>query len=138
MAKFIKVPTFDIFDEETGLWAPKEKWWLEGECIYQSDIKHTESDNAGILVTVPDRFETDLASIPRLARLLIPKNDRHRAPAVVHDYLCRLDDFSRKTADKIFLEAMALVGVKRVRRRAMYLAVRIGAMKNIFKRGKKS
>lgn len=126
MAEFIEVPLFDIFDEETGLWAPKEKWWLEGPCIYLSDYK--DDRGVPIQVTVPHRFETDLASIPRLARLLIPKNDRHRAPAVVHDYLCRLEDFSRKLADKIFLEAMVLVGVKRVRRRTMYWAVRIGSL----------
>ena len=128
MARFIEVPTFDIYDEETGTWAPKEKWWLEGRCVYQSDIKYLSSDEDGVLVVVPDRFETDLASIPRIARLLIPKNDRHRAPAVVHDYLCRVDDFSRKIADRIFLEAMGLVGVKWSRRTAMYLAVRIGSL----------
>ena len=35
-ARFIKVPTFDIYDEETDTWADPEDWWLEGELIYQS------------------------------------------------------------------------------------------------------
>lgn len=137
MPKFIKVPTFSIYNAETGEWAKKEQWWLEGELIYESD-HHLDGER--ITVTVPDNFETDLATIPRVARLLIPKNDLHRAPAVVHDYLCRKkvydhtvspvaeSDFDRKLADKIFLEAMKKVGVGRLRRRLMYFAVRIGAM----------
>ena len=124
MPKFIEVPSFDIYDKRTGMWAGKEQWWLNGECIYQSDLPVGDPCK----IVVPDKFETDLASIPRIARLIIPKNDRHRAPAVVHDYLCRLDDFSRKLADKIFLEAMALVTVGRTRRRLMYWAVRLGAI----------
>lgn len=123
MARFIKIPTFDIYDEENGLWADKEQWWLEGELIYESDI--TDADGHAYLITVPSRFETDLASIPRIARILIPKNDRHRAPAVVHDYLCRSwPTKKRHTADHIFLEAMKLAGVGAIRRRLMYSAVR--------------
>ena len=42
MAKFIKVPTFDIYDEETGQWAEPDQWWTEGKLVYQSDILDTD------------------------------------------------------------------------------------------------
>ena len=126
MPLFIKFPTFDIFDEETGKWADPEQWWLEGELVYQSDL--IGEDGEPVLVKVPDRFKTDLASIPRfppLLRSMLLKNGRHRPAAVPHDFLCRLGlDFPRRLADKIFLEAMKFVGVKRWHRYSMYWAVR--------------
>jgi hypothetical protein len=135
MARFVKVPTFDIYDEELGIWADPEHWWLEGEMIYQSDL--LGEDGKPVLVTVPDRFPTDLASIPRfppLLRHIFLKNGRHRPAAIPHDFLCRRsyvadfrspsEAFPRRLADKIFLEAMKLVGVGRSKRRLMYWAVR--------------
>ena len=135
MPMFLKVPTFDIYNELTGEWAKPENWWLEGEMVYQSDL--IGEDGKPVLVTVPDRFPTDLASIPRfppLLRHIFLKNGRHRPAAIPHDFLCRhsyvadfkdpMDAFPRRLADKIFLEAMKLVGVKRIKRRLMYWAVR--------------
>ena len=123
MARFIEVPSFDIYDENTGQWADPEDWWLDGELIYQSDL--IGEDNEPVLVTVPDRYPTDLSSIPRIFRLLFIKNGRHRPAAVPHDYLCRLKfEFPRRLADRIFLEAMKVVGVSRWKRYPMYWAVR--------------
>lgn len=132
MAKFIKVPTFDIYDEELGIWAQPEEWWLEGEMIYQSDL--LGEDGKPVLVEIPDRYNTDLASIPRMFRRVFIKNGLHRPCAVPHDFLCRnsyvkdyrdpKEAFPRRLADKIFLESMKLVGVKRRIRYPMYWAVR--------------
>ena len=117
MAKFINIPPLDIG-------AKPEEWVLTEDCIYESDHLSLAGDQ--IKVTVPTGFVTDLASIPRVFRLLMPKNGRHRAAAIVHDYLCRLKmDFSRVKADKIFLEAMKLQGVPKLRRWLMYRAVRL-------------
>ena len=111
MAKFINIPPLDIADKP-------EHWILTEPCIYQSDIWSPK-------ITAPAGFVTDLSSIPRLFRILIIKNGRHRPAAIIHDYLCTLGlDFSRVTADKIFLEAMKLRQVPRLRRRLMYWAVR--------------
>ena len=54
-------------------------------------------------VIVPRGFETDFASIPRTARLLIPKLGRYNKAAVIHDYLYQSDRkaYSRKVADII-------------------------------------
>ena len=124
MALFAKMPTFDIYDEATGKWAEPEEWWLEGELVYHSDL--LGEDGVPVTVKVPDRYETDLSSIPRIFRLLFIKNGRHRPTAVPHDYLCGLKlGFPRRLADRIFLEAMELVGVKRWKRYPMYWAVRV-------------
>lgn len=126
MPEFIKIPTFDIYDEETGQWADADKWWTEGEMIYQSDL--IGEDGKPVLVVVPDGYETDLASIPKfppMLRTLFIRNGKHRIAAVPHDYLCGLGkEFPRRLADKIFLEAMKLRGVGRLKRRLMYWAVR--------------
>lgn len=132
MGAFIEIPSFDIWRDER--WARRENWWLEERLIYHSCEYHQT-------IIVPAGFETDLASIPRMARLLAPKNDSHRAPAVVHDWLCRTatSHAERKRADRIFLEAMQdvddcrecfwAVGLWRgFRRRAMYGAVRLQGM----------
>ena len=116
MARFINVPPLDIGTKP-------EEWILTEHCIYQSDL--LGDDGKTVLVTVPSGFVTDLASIPRIFRLLVPKNGRHRAAAIIHDYLCMLKlDFSRVTADKIFREAMKVLHVPKLRRWAMYIAVR--------------
>ena len=108
MAEFKKIPALLIGD--------KYKWELYNELVYQSDLWPEP-------IIVPAGFETDLASILRVFLPLIPRNGHHRAGAIVHDYLVRQDDFNRHLADKIFLEAMKVLGVKRLRRRLMYWAV---------------
>ena len=126
MAEFVEVPSFDIYDEDTGQWAEPENWWLDGRMIYQSDL--IGEDGFPVRVVVPDRTSTDLASIPRfppLLRHIFLKNGKHRPAAVPHDWLCRLGlEFPRRLADRVFLEAMILVGVGRIKRRLMYWAVR--------------
>jgi len=135
MAKFIKVPTFDIYDEETGQWAEPDQWWTEGKLVYQSDILDT--DGKPYLIVVPDRFPTDLASIPKFPpglRTVLIRNGRHRIAAVPHDFLCRQEGFPRRVADAIFLEAMRLRDVSKFKSRLMWLAVRINTERLILLR----
>ncbi len=77
------------------------------------------------LIEVPDGFETDFASVPRLPVVWLLAGDTAHQPAVVHDWLYVNRKFSRSTADAIFAEAMATIGVPLWRRAAMWLAVRI-------------
>ena len=114
---FVKIPPLEI-----GIY---EQWILADECIYQSAL--LDAFGYPVRVVVYKGFPTDLASIPRIFRFLFVKNGNHRAAAIVHDYLCRLPmaEFSRVKADKIFLEAMKICNVPRIRRRLMYWAVRI-------------
>ena len=79
-------------------------------------------------IQVPAGFETDFASIPRFARVLIPKLGKYNKAAVVHDYLYQSDKspLTRKQADKCFLDGMRDLGVAKWKRTLMYWAVRIG------------
>jgi hypothetical protein len=126
MARFVEVPTFDIYNEETGEWAEPEQWWLEGRMVYASDYE--DRDGNPLVVVTPDGFKTDLSSIPRFPpflRSILLKNGRHRPASIPHDDLCRRKfEFPRPLADRIFLEAMEVVGVNRFHRYAMYAAVR--------------
>ena len=108
MPKFIKEPDLRVY--------PPTDWKLITPLVYQSDLWKEQ-------IVVPAGFVTDLASIPRIFRSIIPQNGKHRLAAIVHDYLCRQKDFHRLLADSIFLEAMKLLGVNRIRRRIMYWAV---------------
>ena len=97
-----------------------ELWYLVTDLIYQT--------KSGEIIVVPKGFDTDLASIPQIFHSIIPVNGKHRAPAIVHDYLYVVQDRTRSEADTIFLEAMESVGVRWTQRYAMYWAVRIGGL----------
>ena len=88
------------------------------------------SERLGRVFTVPKGFPTDFASIPRLAQLIIPKMDNHRAAATLHDYLYSKNtdylNLSRVECDRVFLEAMTDSGTPAWKRWAMYNAVRMG------------
>jgi hypothetical protein len=57
-------------------------WRLHAPLVYYSDV-------LGRTVTVPTGYVTDLASVPRLFRFIVPvANAKNRRAAVVHDYLC--------------------------------------------------
>jgi hypothetical protein len=116
MAVFVHVPDLRI--------APEGNFVLRGELVYSSDLWPT-------VIIVPESFVTDFASIPRIFRALHPVNGRHREASIVHDFLVREDDFDRRLADRIFLEAMKVSGVKAWRRYQMYWAV---SLQTFFKR----
>lgn len=74
-------------------------------------------------VVVPAGFETDLASVPRVAYYGLFGNVAHKA-AVVHDWLIQ-ECATRLAADQEFLAAMRASGVPAWRRWPMYAAVRL-------------
>ena len=108
MARFVNVPDFGV--------GKGDNFVLRGELVYQSDLWPD-------WIAVPKDFETDFASIPRIFRPIHPVNGAHRLPSVVHDFLVRDKEFRRQLADRIFLEAMKVAGVKHWRRYQMYWAV---------------
>lgn len=95
---------------------------------------------------VPKGFLNDGASVPRLAWAIIPPDGRHRAAAIIHDFLyehkgdlplgsyLRKDDgwviidapWTRKHADLMFLKIMKEYGIPFIRRQMAYRAVRLG------------
>jgi len=84
---------------------------------------------------VPSGYQTDLASIPKIAHSFMHPASKHiRAAALIHDYvytnLCKW--YTKKEADQIIREAMDCVvsPAPRWKRNVVYLAVRIGGKGN--------
>lgn len=88
------------------------------------------ADDSPELIVVPAGFETDFASVPWGLWNLFPPLGRWARAAIVHDWLYATGGeggrYSRKQADRIFKEAMKVVGVAGWQREAMYQAVRLG------------
>lgn len=96
-----------------------------------SYITHDER----LRVTVPKKFHTDFASVPRLFWVFFPPTGTYARAAVLHDYLYSAPlveavgedthiQLDRKQCDKIFLEAMTSNGTAFVTRYLIYWAVR--------------
>lgn len=84
-----------------------------------------DHDVSEIVIQVPAGYDSDMASIPRIFRPLIPGVGLTRWAAVIHDVLYdhRAD---RKLSDNIFYEALKVSGVGWLKRQAMYWGVRSG------------
>jgi hypothetical protein len=78
------------------------------------------------IIDVPVGYETDLASVPRSMWWLFPPHGKYSKAAIVHDYLYSNAIGTKKQADKIFYEAMGVLGVPKWKRILMYWAVRVG------------
>lgn len=80
-----------------------------------------------INMTVGVGASTDLASIPCFLRCWISKEGHHVQPAIAHDEGYRRNParLSRAQLDLMFLDGMRSKGVRRTKRWAMYLAVRV-------------
>lgn len=80
----------------TRLWETTADLWFE-----------LGGKGSGAWVRVPCGFETDLASVPALARPFFnPADPRFARAAVIHDYLLALPDFSPLTAAIAFRDAL--------------------------------
>lgn len=80
------------------------------------------------VIEVEAGFETNLASIPRVAKWIYDNDGDHHDAAIVHDhiYYTRPVWCSRALADAIFKEAMRSRGVGFTKRWTMWAAVRLG------------
>ena len=98
-----------------------KRWVLRRPLPYY--VGEQDSDE---LITVPTGFVTDFASIPRMFWTILPKWGKYGNAAVVHDFLycTQPEQYSRKRADEIFLEAMLVLDVGKCTAKAMYKAVR--------------
>lgn len=98
-----------------------------------TDALAFESDRFSGCFVVPRGFQTDLASIPRLAWAVVPKVGAHDRAAVLHDaaYAGALTTAHgrrvrtvKHVADDLFAEALKADGVNPVLRAVMVTAVR--------------
>ncbi|EDP74401.1 DUF1353 domain-containing protein [Hydrogenivirga sp. 128-5-R1-1] len=95
-------------------------WQLEKEFEYYTEIFGDRK-----YIQIPKGFTTDFASIPKIFHSFIEDRDKYNKAAVVHDYLYSSKMFDRKTSDRIFLEAMEVVGISKFKRYLFYLTVRL-------------
>lgn len=89
------------------------------------------SERFRLLVVVKPPFTTDLASVPRLAWWLIPRDDKAIVePAVFHDWLYANHGlnglFTRRQCDRLLSDAMIVAGAPWWKRHVVYWAVRLG------------
>ena len=76
---------------------------------------------------VPRGYLCDGASVPWLARPIIPAWDQHLAAALYHDWRYSVGQPGmRKAADDEFRRLLELTGLRRTRAALMHRAVRIG------------
>lgn len=107
------------------------QWRIDREVTF-----HVGGELSPDVITVPDGFITDFASVPWPASMLIPLSGRHNMAAVVHDFLYSLlgevkipNNYRKRTraeCDAVFLEALEACGCNWIKRHIMYRAVRIG------------
>jgi len=110
------------YDPKTNLWETARAF------SYYVGSEDSEDE-----IRVEKGFKTDLASVPWPATLFIPKSGSPNQAAVLHDHLYfHLGDDpkgthrTRKACDRIFMEAMKVLGVPWWKRTTMYAAVRVG------------
>ena len=96
------------------------QWELIDEFSY-----YTNLFDKSTTIIVPKGFITDFASVPRFLWSIFPPWDKYGKAAVLHDYLYSYQIFERKICDRIFYEAMTVLGVPWWKRKVMYLAVRV-------------
>jgi hypothetical protein len=114
--------------EKIGEKAGRGVWRVLSPLIYQAD---------GLTVVVPEGFETDFASVPRVPLAYLACGDEAHEAATVHDYLYCSDctpNVDRETADGMFLKAMEDKGESWWRRKVMYRMVRMFAASSFHKR----
>ncbi|WP_152219734.1 DUF1353 domain-containing protein [Pseudomonas sp. SCB32] len=87
----------------------------------------------GRLIVVPVGYVTDLASVPRIAWRIVPRDYAPaRAPAVVHDYIYTnlTHRFTKAEADRIFYDALLEQGTPKLLAWLMWCCVRVGGRGN--------
>ncbi|EAR0004378.1 DUF1353 domain-containing protein [Salmonella enterica subsp. diarizonae] len=92
--------------------------------VYEPFAFYLSDDNSDV-IEVPAGFVTDLATVPRVFWSVMPPDGKYAKAAIIHDYLYDNALRTKKEADLIFLDGMAVLGVPKWKRIVMYLAVRI-------------
>ena len=87
---------------------------------FEYHVGHLGSEE---IISVPEDFETDFASVPRIFWAVISPVDKHAKAAVIHDY-CYY--YARKRCDEIFKEALEVLEVSPWKVWCMYQSVRVG------------
>jgi hypothetical protein len=93
------------------------RWRTLAECRFDSAV-------LGARIIVPEGFETDLSSVPRVPVAFWLAGDTARKSSLVHDFLYDRHLGGRQIADDVFFEAMRCEGVSAGLAALIYRAVR--------------
>ena len=110
-------------------------WVLKKPLLYYSTLLKSKSKQPQ--VAVPEGFECDLASVPRIPFVYAAWGGRVHREAVLHDYLYRIDSnpvVSFSTANRVFLEAAELRKKPWIVRWPMFFGVTLGGYFSYHKR----
>ena len=93
-----------------------KSWKLLADLVY--------NDKVHGLIGIPEGFETDFASVPRIPVVFELVGGYGHAAACVHDYLYHHGDLSRKEVDAILFRALRDTNNGKIRSVLMYAGVR--------------
>jgi len=116
-------------------WVVKPKLDYAGRGRYRTDgISIYKGDEE--LIEIPDGFETDLASVPRIFWAIVPPTGLYEDAAVLHDWNLTggRGQISSNDADGLFRRTMREAEVQFILRWVMWAGVRWGALKNPLRR----
>jgi hypothetical protein len=107
-----------------GMQRPRWKIWIGFEYAV-GDL-----DNPTEVITVPGSFVFDGASVPLPFRMLVPMaHPDYIQAAALHDWMLESGKYTRRYCDRVFHEALGVLGMPGLWRGAMFAAVRIGAIR---------
>jgi len=102
-----------------------DKWIIQRSFDY-----HVGKYPSYVVIKIPKGFSTDLASVPRGFRWIIPKSGKYNQAAVLHDYMCVNFYKTHQIRCEIFMESMGVLKVPAIKKQLMYWAVRLGGPRN--------
>lgn len=80
-------------------------------------------------IVIPEGFETDLASVPRLPIVYLAVGNTGHKAAVLHDWLYSTNMFPREICDGYFYHGLRAMGIGYFAAKAMFYGVRAGGAK---------
>ena len=120
----------EFYSDLSATAIPPNRWRLDKPLRYLTLVTGKPED-----IVAESGFDTDLASIPRLVRPILPGNGKERRAAVMHDKVYRSGglfvlksggSLTRKQCDQMMLEGMLVDGVLKHRAYLIYWGVRSG------------
>lgn len=117
MSRFLITLSVTLLDDAAN--GGRGRWRLDHPLAYESDV-------AGQAFIVPEGFETDFASVPRIPGAFWLFGDMAHQAAVIHDWLYTEQPVSREMADDVLREAALVCGVSAWRAHCIWAGVRVG------------
>lgn len=113
MSEFLDELDVRLVNDQNNIW------------VLDSNFRYKSTLLGGVIITVPQGFRTNFASVPRLPFAYWLFGGVANKAAVVHDHLYSTGTISRAKADAVLREASKASGVSWFQRNSMWLGVRV-------------